>query len=203
MQQNSRSSLFPHKQRPRSSLYARTMNFSKLTPPAPSLLSVPPLLALAVRPLPLLPLQTVLSVVLFSICRSHPRIFDRLGEHARKRFGIKPTDLPFAFLLEPTPPRPRLSVVRNLPDDVDARISSPLAGLFGLVEGRLDGDALLFSRDLVVEGDVEAVLALRNAIDDAQLDPVAEIACMFGPLAEPLKRTLQIARTVAGAKSIA
>ena len=177
------------------------MNFSKVTSPAPSRLSVPPLLALAARPLPLLPLQTVLSIVLLNICRKHPRIFDRLGEHARKRFGIKPTDLPFAFLLEPAPSRPRLSVVRELPDDVDARISSPLAGLFGLVEGSLDGDALLFSRDLVVEGDVEAVLALRNAIDDAQLDPVAEIAGIFGPLAEPMKRTLQIARAVAGASS--
>jgi predicted lipid carrier protein YhbT len=156
------------------------------------------LLALAVRPLPLLPLEAVLSALLFRICTNHPRIFNRLGEHARKRFGIKPTDLHFAFLLEPAPPRARLSVVRNLPDDLDVRISSPLAGLFGLVEGRLDGDALLFSRDLVVEGDVEAVLALRNAIDDAQLDPVAEIARMFGPLAEPLKRALQVARTVAG-----
>ncbi|MCA6107112.1 SCP2 sterol-binding domain-containing protein [Bradyrhizobium sp. CNPSo 4026] len=173
------------------------MTFSKVTPPASSHLSVPPLLALAVRPLPLPPLQTVLSIVLLRICRSHPKIFDRLGEHARKRFGIEPTDLPFSFLLEPAPPRPRLSVVRDLPDDLDARISSSLAGLFGLVEGSLDGDALLFSRDLVVEGDVAAVLALRNAIDDAQLDPVAEIAGMFGPLAEPLKRVLQVARTVA------
>jgi predicted lipid carrier protein YhbT len=138
---------------------------------------------------------------MLSICRNHPKIFERLGAHARKRFGIKPTDLPFAFLLEPAPSRPRLLVVRDLPDDVDARICSPLAGLFGLVEGRLDGDALLFSRDLVVEGDVEAVLALRNAIDDAQLDPVAEIAAIFGPLAEPLKRTLQIARAVVGASN--
>jgi O2-independent ubiquinone biosynthesis accessory factor UbiT len=201
MQQNSRYSLFLHKQRPGSSLYSGAMNFSKVTSPPPSPLSVPPLLALAARPLPLLPLQTVLSIVLLNICRKHPRIFDRLGEHARKRFGIKPTDLPFAFLLQPAPSRPRLLVVRELPDDVDARICSPLAGLFGLVEGRLDGDALLFSRDLVVEGDVEAVLALRNAIDDAQLDPVAEIASIFGPLAEPMKRTLQIARAVAGASN--
>jgi predicted lipid carrier protein YhbT len=201
MQQNSRSSLFLRKQCPGSSLYSDTMNFSKVSPPAPSPLPVPPLLALAVRPLPLLPLQTVLTVVLLRICREHPRIFDRLGEHARKRFGIKPTDLPFGFLLEPAPSRPRLSVVRNLPDDVDARISSPLTGLFGLVEGHLDGDALLFSRHLVVEGDVEAVLALRNAVDDAQLDPMAEIASIFGPLAEPLKRTLQIARTVASASN--
>ena len=34
-----------------------------------------------------------------------PGIFDRLGEHAEKRFGIDPTDLPFAFVLEPRPMR--------------------------------------------------------------------------------------------------
>ena len=174
------------------------MDCSKQIPCTATRLSAPPLLALAIRPLPLLPLEAMLSIVLLRICARYPAIFARLGEHARKRFGIKPTDLPFAFLLEPTPSRPRLSVVRDLPDNLDARISCPLAGLFGLVEGSLDGDALMFSRDLVVEGDVEAILALRNAIDDAQLDPVTEITGLFGPLAAPLKLVLQAARTKAG-----
>jgi predicted lipid carrier protein YhbT len=52
----------------------------------------------------------------------------------------------------------------------------------GLIDGSYDGDALFFSRDLVVEGDVEAVLALRNAIDDAGVDLVADTAALFGPL---------------------
>jgi predicted lipid carrier protein YhbT len=198
MQRISRASLFFHKQHPQSSTYAGAMRSSKADPFASSCVSAPPLLALAVRPLPLLPLEAIVSVVLLRICRKHPTIFDRLGEHARKRFGIKPTDLPFAFLLEPSPRRPHLSVVRYLPDDLDARIFSPLAGLFGLVEGSLDGDALLFSRDLMVEGDVEAVLALRNAIDDAQLDPLTEITDLFGPLAAPLNRILQHVRAAAG-----
>jgi O2-independent ubiquinone biosynthesis accessory factor UbiT len=197
MQRISRASLFLHKQRARSSSYAGAMSSSK-TDSAPSCVSAPPLLALAMRSLPLLPLEAIVSVVLLRICRKHPTIFDRLGEHAQKRFGIKPTDLPFAFLLEPSPRHPRLSVLRDLPDDLDARISSPLTGLFGLVEGSLDGDALLFSRDLTVEGDIEAVLALRNAIDDAQLDPLADIAGLFGPLGGPLNRILQSVRAAAG-----
>ena len=58
-----------------------------------------------------------------------------------------------------------------------------MLALLGLIDGSYDGDALFFSRDLVVEGDVEAVLALRNAIDDAGVDLVADTAALFGPLA--------------------
>ena len=143
--------------------------------------------------MPLLPLQFVLSGFLHRIWRRNPAIFDRLGVHAAARFGIKPTDLPLAFVVEAAPP-PRLSVVRDLPRDLDARISSSLVNLLALLEGRVDGDALMFSRQLVVEGDVEAVLALRNAIDDAQLDLVSELAALFGPLGEPARRVLQAAR---------
>lgn len=154
--------------------------------------TIPPLVALAVRPLPLLPLQLVLGGVLQRIHRRNPGIFERLGDHARARFGIKPIDLPFAFVVEAA--TPRLSVVRDLPRDLDARISASLANLLALLEGRVDGDALMFSRELVIEGDVEAVLALRNAIDDAQLDLVAELSSLFGPLGGLAKRALEAAR---------
>ena len=50
----------------------------------------------------------------------------------------------------------------------------------GLIDGSYDGDALFFSRDLVVEGDIEAVIALRNAIDDAGVDLVADTAALLG-----------------------
>ncbi|MGT2504395.1 SCP2 sterol-binding domain-containing protein [Bradyrhizobium guangxiense] len=97
------------------------------------------------RPLPLLPLQLVLGGVLQRISRRNPALFDRLGPHARARFGIRPIDLPFAFVVEAKPPR--LSVVRELPKGLDARISASLANLLALLEGRVDGDALMFSRE--------------------------------------------------------
>jgi O2-independent ubiquinone biosynthesis accessory factor UbiT len=159
-----------------------------------SLPSVPSVLAHAIRPLPLLPLEIALAAFLQRVCRRNPRLFERLGSHQAKRFGIKPTDLPFAFVIQAAAPRPQLAVVREFPADLDAHISSSLANLLALVEGRLDGDALMFSRQLVIEGDVEAVLALRNAIDDARLDFVAEIGGLFGPLGEPVKRILGAAR---------
>lgn len=159
-----------------------------------SLPLIPPVLGHAIRPLPLLPLELVLGGFLQRVLRDHPHIFDRLGPHAGKRFGIAPTDLPFTFVVQATAPRPRLMVRRELPTDLDACISSSLVNLLALLEGRLDGDALLFSRQLAIEGDVEAVLALRNAIDDARLDLAAEIGGLFGPFGGLVTRLVGAAR---------
>jgi O2-independent ubiquinone biosynthesis accessory factor UbiT len=155
-------------------------------PPVPSL---PRLIARTLQPLPLGPLQLPLALVLRSVVARHPNIFERLGEHAQKRFGLVPTDLPFSFVLAPHPKTPSLIAVRSLPAGIPVRIAGPLLALVGMIDGSYDGDALFFSRDLVVEGDVEAVLALRNAIDDAGVDLVADTAALFGPLA-PLSEKL-------------
>lgn len=152
--------------------------------------TLPPIVALAIRPLPLAPLQPLLALLVQRIRQHHPEIFERLGSHAEKRFGIDPSDLPLAFVLEPAPLAPRLVAVRSLPADLDVRICGSFACLIGLIDGDFDGDALFFSRDVVIEGDIEAVLALRNAIDDAQIDMLGEA---LGPLdrwKEPVRRVL-------------
>jgi predicted lipid carrier protein YhbT len=153
--------------------------------------TLPPIIALAIRPLPLMPLQPLLALLVQRIKQHHPGIFERLDCHAEKQFGIDPTDLPFAFVLEPQRLRPRLFAVRKLPTDLDVRIGGSFACLTGLIDGDLDGDALFFSRDVVIEGDIEAVLALRNAIDDAQVDMLGEA---LGPLSQwkgPVRRILE------------
>jgi predicted lipid carrier protein YhbT len=151
---------------------------------------VPPWLARAVAPLPLAPLQPALALMLDRIVRAYPQLHDRLGEHAHKRFGINPTDLPFAFVLEPRPRRPLVSAVRTLPEGLDASIHGPLAGLIGMAEGTLDGDALFFSRVLRLEGEVAATLALRNAIDDARID-FGRVLFGLGPLGQRLADALR------------
>jgi predicted lipid carrier protein YhbT len=152
---------------------------------------LPPLLGLAIRPLPLLPLQPLLMAFVRAVHARHFRIFERLGPYADKRFGIDPTDLPLAFILEPSRTRPRAAVVRSLPRRLDVRIAGPIAGLVGLLDGHYDGDALFFSRDLMIEGDVEAVLALRNALDDAGVDILKEGTALLGPLASPAEAVLR------------
>jgi O2-independent ubiquinone biosynthesis accessory factor UbiT len=139
--------------------------------------------AIALRFAPLRPLSLAGAHLARTLARRHPALFTRLGDQANKVFLIDPTDLPFVFVLKPRPPRPDLSALRR--EDAarwDARIAGPLAALIGLVHGAYDGDALFFSRDLTIEGDTEAVVALRNAIDNEELDLVREVAALLGPL---------------------
>ena len=53
--------------------------------------------------------------------------------------------------------------------------------LLELVDSEEDGDAAFFSRDLEVTGDTEAVVRLRNALDDVDGSIAEETAEMFGP----------------------
>jgi O2-independent ubiquinone biosynthesis accessory factor UbiT len=122
--------------------------------------------------LPLQPLAFLACQIVDNTLGQHPRMLSRLGEHTTKRFAIDPVDCPFAFILEPRETDPRLTVVQCAgAEPWDARIAAPLLVLLGLVDGCYDGDALFFTRDLTIEGDTAAVLALRNAIEDADIDP--------------------------------
>lgn len=143
---------------------------------------LPPLVSVALRPLPLQPLQLFLASVMRGIMQRHPGVFERLGSHAGKRYGLAPTDVPFSFVIDTAAQAPAIRVLRLLPASLDARISGPLPALVGMADGSYDGDALFFSRTIVVEGDIEAVLALRNAVDDAGIDLLREAAALLGPL---------------------
>lgn len=150
---------------------------------------LPALVQMAARPLPLAPLSLALSVLTRRMARAHPVLLRRLGEHAARRFLIDAVDLPFVMLVHPA----RAAATahrRGHPPVHDARIAGPLSGFLAMMHGAEDGDALFFSRDLAVSGDTAAVLALRNAIDDAELDLTEELAALSGPLAEPLRRAL-------------
>lgn len=141
----------------------------------------------ALRPLPLAPLQPILALLLDAVVRRHPLIFERLGTHAGKRFCLDPIDLPFAFILDLQAGKPRVSAVRAIPDnELGARIAGPVSALIGLADGCFDGDALFFSRDIMIEGDIEAIVALRNAMDDAGVNLVADVAAYLGPLGPAL-----------------
>ncbi len=157
--------------------------------------------------LPTLPLDLALRRFITSLTERHPSLFSRLDDQARKTFLIDPTDVSIAFLLRPDPALPRLEAVKRAPDGTivaarDARIAGPLAALVGMVHGALDGDALFFSRDIVIEGDTEAVLALRNAVDDSEIDLADEVAAITGPaskfVAEIFRRAAPVAERMTG-----
>ena len=162
--------------------------------PAPPL--SPVLLAgFALRPLPPALLQPFLTLGLNLVRRRHPGLFDRLSGIREARILIDPTDLPFAFLLTPNPESPELRAVDE-DTPADAAIRGALRTLIDLLEGRLDGDALFFSRELAIEGDTEAVVALRNAVDDAEIDLAEDVLSVLGPASRPASWALSGARAV-------
>ncbi len=166
---------------------------SRSTPPfSPVLLA-----GMLARPLPPALLQPALGIALAAIRRNHPQVFERLSDLGSPVFLIDPVDLPFVFVLKTDAQAPELRC-RTDGDGLaaTATIRGPLLALIDLLEGRLDGDALFFSRELTIEGDTEAVVALGNAVDGAEIELGAAIASLLGPLAGP-------ARFLAGAAGIA
>jgi len=133
-------------------------------------------------PLPLFPLQPVLAAVIHRIARRRPELFARIGPHKGKTFLIDPVNMPFVLELRPDPGRLLLRARRrHRAGRHDARIAATFLTLLAMIDGRLDGDALFFTRDLRIEGNTEAVVCLRNALDDLEGSVADDVAAMFGP----------------------
>ncbi len=138
-----------------------------------------PKVLLAPLPLPLL--QPLLNRIVRTTSQRRPEIFLRLGVHARKNFLIDPINLPFVFLLQPNPDAPRMRVYRSKAGlTYHASISGSFFDLLKLIDGRMDGDAIFFSRALRIEGDTEAIVCLRNALDDVDGSIAEDVAGFLG-----------------------
>lgn len=157
------------------------------------------LLGIAARPLPPAVVGICLRQALRQVQARHPDVFARLRPLAETAFLIEAVDMPFKAVLRPGAQPPALEVLRG--DDpapsVAVVISGTLATLVDLLEGRADGDALFFSRDLAIEGDTEAALTLRNALDGADIEVFETILSALGPLAGPARRLAGPGRVLA------
>lgn len=128
-------------------------------------------------------LGPILGRIVRKVSRQHPEVFDRLGPHQKSNFIISPNEFPFALHLRPDPAQPILRAVAktDIPPH-NALIEGRFFLLLQLVDENADGDAAFFSRDLYISGDTEAVVSLRNALDDVDGSIAAETADLFGPL---------------------
>ena len=124
----------------------------------------------------------LLGHVIKRLAAKHPSIFDRLGTHVHTDYIIDPVELPFALHLRPDPQHLVFRAVsrRSLPPH-DASIRGNFATLFKLIDAGADGDAAFFSRNLTISGNTEAVVSLRNALDDVDDSIAADTAALFGP----------------------
>lgn len=148
-------------------------------------------------PLPLAPASLLLSRLMRGMATRHPAILRRLGPHADARILIDVTDAPALLLMEPGARRITLHR-RARPPAAEAAIRGRLSAFLSMLHGAEDGDALFFSGDLEISGDTAAVLALRNALDDAELDLTEELAAEGGPAAPLLRRLSGLVATASG-----
>ncbi len=146
-------------------------------------------------------MQPVLDRIAAHVAQARPRLFARLGPHVRKRYLIDPVDLPFVLILIPDAARPHLKAyARAEKPDSDACIAGRFLNLLNMVDTSFDGDALFFSRDLRVSGDVDAVVALRNALDDCDGSIMDTVAGAFGPLSGPAALALSAIRRMSAGR---
>lgn len=156
---------------------------------------------LLLMPVPLALLQPILSRIANHVAQSRPELFNRLGPHAGKRFLIDPTDLPFVLVLTPEREAPLLTARRRFERPAhDAAIAGTFFTLLDMIDGSLDGDAMFFSRDLKVSGDTEAVVALRNALDDFEGSALDSVIGSFGVLSAPASLALSGLRAARGSR---
>jgi predicted lipid carrier protein YhbT len=144
-------------------------------------------------PVPLVLVQPILGRIGRHVADARPELFSRLGPHAGKRFLVDPIDLPFVLLLIPEPGCPSLTAHRRyeIPRH-DASIAGTFLNLLDMIAGSLDGDALFFGRELSIAGDIEAAVALRNALDDCDGSVVDTIVSAFGPLSGPVAVAISV-----------
>jgi predicted lipid carrier protein YhbT len=148
-----------------------------------------------IAPFPLFPLQPILARIVNYIEVKRPELFERLGDQKDKCFLIDPLNLPFVLLLCPDPFAPSLKAYRTKDAaqkdrPYDASIAGTFLTLLDMVDGRLDGDALFFTRDLIIQGDVEAVVTLRNALDDLDGNIIDDVVSSLGIFVRPLRTAL-------------
>ncbi|CAO3428880.1 ubiquinone anaerobic biosynthesis accessory factor UbiT [Azospirillum endophyticum] len=144
--------------------------------------------------------DALLARLLRLLADRHPRAFAALREMADARVLIEPVDAPVALLMRVGPALSLHALPRGAggvgdAGAADAVVRGPYARLLDLLEGRIDGDALFFRRELTISGDTALILALRNTLDgEEEMDLVADAASIAGPLA----RALPVLRRNAG-----
>lgn len=126
--------------------------------------------------------QPLLTRVVRRMAERHPTLFARLGAHQATDFLIDPIEFPFALRLRPNPQNLIFEAVpRDMAPPAGATIRGSFLLLLELLDSEEDGDAAFFSRELEITGDTEAVVRLRNALDDMDGSAAEEAAAMFGP----------------------
>ncbi len=169
------------------------MTFGPRNPQTTALSLSPLMLAgMVLKPLPVGPLNMLLHHMAKKLGANHPAILERLQPLVGTEFLICPIDLPHDIRLRLEDGQVSCQIEDEFLGTANVKISGPLLSLIDMLDGKIDGDALFFSRSLTVEGDTEALLTLRNAMDSDEIDIRAEILEPLGLLKKPAESLLTL-----------
>ena len=142
-------------------------------------------------------LDRSVSVVMSKMRMRHPKLFKNLAALSPALVVLEPTDLPHSFAIEIGQDPVSFFVIHGQLPEPAAQVSGTLQSLVDMLEGRVDGDTLFFSRDIRITGDTSVIVALRNTLDREEIDLFHEITSLCGPFAQPAKIALTLADQLA------
>lgn len=160
---------------------------------------------------PAAPLGAALSFVPFPVLarltirlrrtmrRRHPNLLEAFNRLDPAVVHVMPTDTRHRFAITFGGGRDiDIRALREADDtQADATVRGSLTALIDLLEGRIDGDAVFFSRDIQVGGSSAVVVAVRNTLDREEIVLRDELAALFGPLERPARRLGRRAEAIA------
>lgn len=137
---------------------------------------LPPVMGMPVRMMPFFLQKRVLTPFLLQLFQSALRD-DELGFLAGRTIRIEIEDCQLAWTY--TYNGQTLEMVNNYP--VDANIRSKMKYFLMLANRQIDPDTLFFQRKLIIEGNIELGLNIKNLMDTFDLD------CMPAPVTKGLQ----------------
>jgi len=156
-----------------------------------------PLARVALRVIPTPALQRMIAALMRKMQSCHPRLFKNLERLDKASVRFEPTDVAHRFVLTFGRDETSLIVEDGTDTPCDACVKGKLDALLNLLEGRIDGDKLFFSRDIEISGKTDVVVALRNTLDREEIDLLEDITSLLGPFKTPAREAVLIADALA------
>jgi len=126
------------------------------------------------------------------IYQQHPDAAERLEDISGTCFLVTITNLPFRCLITLYSQHVTVDCNLRYSPRADVSVSGNYQALAQIFEGDADADSLFFSRDIQIQGNIEALVTLRNALDNEDIDIVSELTPLFGRFAGVAHEALQL-----------
>lgn len=115
-------------------------------------------------------IKTVVKRGVNTLRKKHPEAMERLSPTYGKTVYSFFTDLNYGVLTKITEQKTEVRKYKEKKVEADLILKGKFFDLISIIEGKMDGDALFFSRKIEIEGDTEMLITIRNAFDSSDIN---------------------------------